>query len=185
MASRPEHRLATHVTRRLIMALFLLAPLAAVEIAQAQTQDAHVHGISAVLVGVEEAGVIIELRAPGDDIVGFEHEPANAAQKRQVEAALAVLKTPRDLFRLTAAAVCEAGEVEVLGSLLAEKHAGENHGEFHLRYQYRCQRIGELSGLELILFDRFRRLRTINVHVVSARGQRSYRLDSGNRQAAF
>jgi hypothetical protein len=169
----------------LFMALFQLAPLAALSTVQAQTQDAHVHGVSAVLVGVEEAGVIIELKAPGDDIVGFEHEPVDAAQKRRVEAALAVLKTPGDLFRLTAAAACEAGEVTVLGSLLAEKHAGESHGEFHLRYQYRCRRIGELSGLELLLFDRFGRMRTVDVHIVSARGQRSHRLDSGNRRAAF
>lgn len=167
---------------RLCAVLLLLASWPA---GAAQAQHAHVHGVSTVLVGVEEAGLVIELRAPGDDIVGFEHEPADAAQKQQVQTALAALKAPGGLFRLDAAAACEVREVQVLDSPLAHGHAGESHGEFRLRYLYSCRRIGELSGLELLLFERFGRMQTVNVHIVSARGQRSHRLDSGNRRAAF
>lgn len=177
--------------------------------ALAQGGEAHVHGVSTLLIAVEEDGMVLELTAPGDDLVGFEHAPVNQSQRDRVAKAIALLRGSDELFQLPAAAGCTAEEATLLDSLSGpvgegvdqdhdHKHGGEapaktdhhdeptdEHGEFRLRYHYHCRSPEKLNGIDVNLFDLFPHLRAIVVNSVSARGQSSSRLDRDRRRAAF
>lgn len=179
--------------------------------ALAQGGKAHVHGVSTLLIAVEEDGMVLELTAPGDDLVGFEHAPVNKAQKDRVAMAIARLRAPDSLFQLPKAARCAVAETTLLENLSGpvgesndedddhdHKPGGKStaktdhhdepakgHGEFRVRYHYHCQIAEKLNGIEVNLFDHFPRMGTIVVNSVSARGQTSSRLDRDKRRAAF
>ncbi|MDP6564124.1 MAG: DUF2796 domain-containing protein [Alphaproteobacteria bacterium] len=190
-----RHGVSRYPALSLVVALSALAAAGAA----AQTAGAHVHGVSTLLVAVEAGDLILELTTPGDDVVGFEHRPADAAQTRRAESALALMKSPERLFRFDAAAGCEPGVVAVLRSLLPSGHGdGERshatgsghrdeteHAEFRLRYSYRCRAVDGLKTLELLLFDHFPGMRRVRVQIVGPQGQTSHRLDRGSRKAAF
>ncbi len=76
--------------------------------AQAETRalDAHQHGHGTLNIAFEGPLVVMELEAPGADIVGFEHPAESAADRTLVDAAIADLAKPLDLFVLPAEAGC-------------------------------------------------------------------------------
>ncbi|MHB1374190.1 MAG: DUF2796 domain-containing protein [Thauera sp.] len=77
---------------------------------------AHEHGVAELSVATEGAALVIELSSPLDNLVGFEHAPANAAQREALAAAEARLREGASLFRLPAAAGCVLGEVRIDGA---------------------------------------------------------------------
>lgn len=92
----------------------------------ARHADAHVHGVSHLQIAVEGARVEIELRAPGADIVGFEHVAASDADKAAEEKALERLRDPAALFGL---AGCAAAEVEAHVDVEGGDHDDDAHGD--------------------------------------------------------
>lgn len=206
------------LSHRLPHPMLLLLPFFLGYPAFAQEQKAHIHGSSTLLVALESDELVVELSAPADSIVGFEHTPKNEAQERQVDAALVVLKSPTQLFALPAVAGCAVEAVRVLASMHDDKHEdghkeakddhpkaqdhahnekasvkagdshdddGETHSEFRLRYYFHCQAIDKLAGLELLMFERFPRMHRVQVHVISAQGQKSVELDHDRRRLTF
>ncbi len=98
--------------------------------------DAHEHGHGTLALVVEGEELVIELRVPGVNVVGFEHEPSTDAQRQAVSDALAVFSRAEELFEPSPGAECEVEEVEVaLGEV--EHHEGEHddhddrHGDDH------------------------------------------------------
>ncbi len=113
-------------------ALSLSAPLALAE--EKRDLDAHEHGVGALNIAFEGEDVAIEFEAPGADIVGFEHAATHAEDRAKIDAAIAALAKPLELFRLPDAAECSlvAAEVELHGEEDDdhddhEEHANEDH----------------------------------------------------------
>lgn len=104
------------------LALFSV-PAAAEE---ARHADAHVHGVSHLQIAVEGARVEMELRAPGADIVGFEHAAASDADKAAQEKALVRLRAPAALFGL---AGCTAVEVKAHVGAEGREHDEDAHDD--------------------------------------------------------
>jgi len=52
----------------------------------------HVHGAGELNIAVEGSGAIIEFRAPGESLYGFEHEAKTDAEKKKQETTLQLLK---------------------------------------------------------------------------------------------
>jgi hypothetical protein len=92
----------------------------------ARHADAHVHGVSHLQIAVEGARVEIELRAPGADIVGFEHAAASDADKAAQEKALVRLRAPAALFGL---AGCTAVEVKAHVGAEGGEHDEDGHDD--------------------------------------------------------
>ncbi|MEQ8822956.1 MAG: DUF2796 domain-containing protein [Filomicrobium sp.] len=69
--------------------------------------DAHVHGKGELNIAVEGSKVSLELRSPGVDIVGFEHEAKTDADKKAVADANATLKALTEVIEIPAAAGCK------------------------------------------------------------------------------
>ena len=81
------------ISNRVCLATALLVGTLGVHVADAQ----HTHGQATLLIGLEGAAGRIELRAPADDMYGFERAPRTAAERtRQNACLLYTSPSPRD-----------------------------------------------------------------------------------------
>ncbi|PAR55430.1 zinc-binding protein [Vibrio metoecus] len=101
---------------------------------QHRQHEAHVHGQVELNIAQDGHDVLIEVTAPGADVVGFEHAPQDDAQKQALEKALETLHHPEKLFVLSSQAQCETRDVLIkhnLGSEEHEDHHSHQEGEAH------------------------------------------------------
>ncbi len=119
------------------MRAFTLTAIALALAAQAQATEtrqlsAHEHGVGALNIAVEGNQILMELEVPGADIVGFEHEAESAEDRAKVDAAIAILAKPLDLFVMPGAAECSVVEAKaaLIGEEDHDEHAGhDDHGD--------------------------------------------------------
>lgn len=119
----------------------LLASLQTPVLAQEHRElGAHEHGVGQLNVAIEGSRIAMELRAPGADIVGFEHAATAAADREAVETALAVLERPLELFVMPEAAGCSVleahAELETDAHGHAEAHEHEHEHEDHAEHDH-------------------------------------------------
>jgi len=136
--------------------------------------EAHRHGQGTLDVAIEGDRMVMELGAPGTDIVGFEHEPATEAETAATDEARSLLREPLTLFGIPEAAGCRAESVEVVRT---EEAA---HAEFHGTYTLVCRSIEDLIRMTLRYFEAFPAAEELVVSVVGPRSQSRYFLDRSN-----
>ena len=109
--------------------LFLATLLAAQSASAEETRQlgAHEHGVGALDIAFESGQIAMAFKAPGADIVGFEHPAESDADKAAIEAALAVLADPLALFTLPDAAGCTVTEASA--ELESAEDGHDEHGE--------------------------------------------------------
>ncbi|MGJ8617300.1 MAG: zinc uptake protein ZrgA [Sulfitobacter sp.] len=88
--------------------------------------DAHEHGVGQLDIAFDGKQIAIELHAPGADVVGFEYVAESAEDRAAVDAAVATLARPLDLFALPASAGCSV--VQASASLESEEEH-EDHAD--------------------------------------------------------
>jgi ABC-type Zn2+ transport system substrate-binding protein/surface adhesin len=88
---------------------------------------AHQHGHGTLNMAMEGNRLLIELHAPGADIVGFEHRARTDSDKAAIEKAKATLGEPLALFTIPAAAACRVEAAKV--ALVAESGHGHGHNQ--------------------------------------------------------
>ena len=91
--------------------------------------DSHEHGVGALNIAFDGSVVAMELRAPGADIVGFEHAAESAADRAAIDAAVAKLARPLSLFGLPDKAECNVTQARA--ALEAEENHGDHDHEAH------------------------------------------------------
>ena len=79
--------------------------------------DAHVHGVVELNIAQDGDELLMEIHAPGADVVGFESAPKNAEQKKQLANALSVLNQADKVMTLSSAAQCKPTFTEVRHTL--------------------------------------------------------------------
>ena len=90
--------------------------------------DAHEHGVGELNIAIDGNTIAMEFHAPGADIVGFEYEAKSAEDRAAIDAGVATLAKPMDLFVLPAAAECTV--VQASAALEAEdEHDDHDHEE--------------------------------------------------------
>ena len=87
--------------------------------------DAHEHGVGALNIAFDGQSVAMEFHAPGADIVGFEYAAKSEEDRAAIDAAVAILARPLDVFVLPAAAECTVTQA----SAELESEDGHDHGE--------------------------------------------------------
>lgn len=121
------------MTRFSTFALFacLATPLIAED---ARQLDAHEHGVGQLDIAIEGTEIAMELHASGADIVGFEYEAESAVDRAAIDAAVAILARPLDLFVLPESAACSV--VRASAELESDQahddhddHGNEDHAE--------------------------------------------------------
>ncbi len=102
----------------------------------ARQLDAHEHGVGALNIAVDGTTVAMEFHAPGADIVGFEYAATSDEDRASIDAAVATLARPLDLFTLPDAAECTVISASAMLESEAEhddhdheEHADDEHAE--------------------------------------------------------
>lgn len=158
---------------------------------------AHAHGYGTLDVVVAGDDMVIELRIPAVNVVGFEHDPGSDEERRAVIEALADFRRPDRLFDPSDAAGCKAQDVKV--TLAGMKHPEDSdadtgrgghgddeqkktgHAELHGEYRFRCRAPRMLARLGVRLFDYLRNAEELEARVVTERLQTAVHLRPGGR----
>ena len=92
---------------------------------------AHEHGHGTLDIVVEGEELVVELRIPGVNVVGFEHAPRDDAEREAVRQALVPFGDAAALFVLPAEAECELEEAkaEILDTTHEDDHDDHGHTE--------------------------------------------------------
>ncbi len=163
----------------------------------AMAASGHVHGQAELEVAVEGANLTVTLRSPLDSLLGFERAPRTAGQKAAAETLLQRLRDPAALFKPSAAAQCVPASTEIDAPVLGVTPAGaagaagtkaadkDAHAELVSTMRFRCEQAGQLRGLEVALFEQYRRLHRIEARIVGPRGQSSARLTQARRTLSW
>lgn len=170
-------------SRPVLVAAFLSLALAGH--AGAHTPKAHVHGEATLNVVVDGPQLELQLEAPLDSVLGFEHAPRTEAQRQQVRAMAARLRQAQSLFEPTPEAGCSLTSVALASASLPADLLGEpataqaagaaqgEHADLDATFRYRCAAPERLRGLASSLQKAFPGIGTLKVHVVGPRGQKA------------
>lgn len=112
-----------------LSAVLLLLSVSAVTAEETRQLESHEHGVGQLDIAFDGGQIAMELHAPGADIVGFEYAAQSSTDRAKVDAAVATLARPLDLFSLPAAAGCNV--VEASASLESEAEHGDDDHAAH------------------------------------------------------
>ncbi|EJG0778624.1 DUF2796 domain-containing protein [Vibrio parahaemolyticus] len=111
-----------------VLAIVIGLSLSTVATAEEYRQhSAHVHGHVELNIAQDGSDLLLEITAPGADVVGFEHAPENAEQEKTLQHAVATLEDSNALFAINPQAQCEIEEVHVEHSLGGQHEEHEHH----------------------------------------------------------
>jgi hypothetical protein len=156
--------------------------------AQAERRQlgAHQHGHGSMNIAIDGQRVVIELDAPGADILGFEHAPKTAAEKAAADRALATLRDPLALFVPPTAARCRVESANV--EIEQDEEPGQDkaqHNDFRAEYTLICAAPASLTSLTFAYFDKFRRADEVEVSLITTRAQRRFEATRSKRRIDF
>ena len=181
-----------------LMPLIALALVSTTPVFAEQTRqlDAHEHGVGQLDIAFDGKQISMELHAPGADIVSFEYAAESAKDRAKVDAAVAMLARPLDLFVITEAAGCTI--VQASAELESEegqadhedehddhedadhqeKNVGEaGHTEFHAEYLLACADPGAVTEITFTYFDVFPNALEVEVQLISNKGATSFEVE--------
>ena len=138
--------------------------------------EAHEHGHGVLNIAFEGEELVLELRVPGVNVVGFEHEPSTPEQHERIDKALHDFGEANELFATPVEAKCKVEDVKVrLAGEEGGDHAGhkehahdkehksekhdehghgekEEHSELHAEYHFHCHEPDQLDRVEVKVF---------------------------------
>jgi hypothetical protein len=171
----------------------IASPSFAEDVRQAES---HEHGVGQLDIAFEATTIAMELHAPGADIVGFEYAATSKDDHNAIDAAVAVLSKPFDLFGLPVDAGCKA--VNAMAELEGdeahddehdddhkeEDHSDHNdhdedegHAEFHAEYLFECSNLSAVTEITLPYFDAFPNAKELELQVVSEKGASAFEIE--------
>ncbi|ELA7148644.1 DUF2796 domain-containing protein [Vibrio parahaemolyticus] len=111
-----------------VLAIVIGLSLSTVATAEEYRQhSAHIHGHVEFNIAQDGSDLLLEITAPGADVVGFEHAPENAEQEKTLQHAVATLEDSNALFAINPQAQCEIEEVHVEHTLGGQHEEHEHH----------------------------------------------------------
>ncbi|CAN0602596.1 unnamed protein product [Ectocarpus sp. 12 AP-2014] len=175
-------------------------------LSESRQLDAHEHGVGQLNIAFDGKQIAMEMHAPGADIVGFEYAAKSAEDRAAVDAAVATLARPLDLFVLPEAAACSV--VQASAELESEEahedheghddhahddhkdddHAVENaghddhsdeagHTEFHAEYLLTCGDPAAVTEITFAYFDSFPNALEVEVQMISDNGAKAFEVE--------
>ena len=141
-------------------------------------EGAHVHGLMRMDVAVQAQVLTVQIEAPLDSLLGFEHAPRTSAQRAAADALITSLNEDRSLVRPAAAAACSLVKTTVDAAALkpadktpASKKDADVHADVDIAYEFNCTQPDKLDSVAIGLFDAFKRLQKVEAQVATAQGQ--------------
>ena len=149
----------------------------------------HEHGHGTLNIAVEGNTIKMELEVPGDDIVGFEHDPVSTEEKAAFEKAKTTLAAPLALFKIPETSKCSVTGAKVTIQEEHQEHEEEaktktdgnepkevkaHHNEFHVEYALDCKAISDVTTMDFEYFKLFSNAQELDVNVVTPKGQSKF-----------
>jgi hypothetical protein len=131
-------------------------------------QHVHEHGKLIFNVALEGQALSIELDAPADNVIGFEHAPRTDAERMAIGHAASLLQSGNDLFAFPPEAACKFVSTELHAP---EWKEGQHHADYEARFSYRCAKPQSLDWMQLPILARLREVHQAEVNVVTATSQ--------------
>lgn len=155
----------------------------------------HEHGHGTLNLAIDGKKMVLQLTAPSQDIVGFEHAATTPSQQEAVHHARTALSSPADLFTLSAAAECAFQHQSIrIGNNPApmsdeegkhgehhEEHGEEHHAdhedegavhsEVDAEYQLTCEKPDALREIGFPYFKRFPNAEELTITAIGPMGQ--------------
>ncbi|BDP31533.1 DUF2796 domain-containing protein [Vibrio vulnificus] len=164
--------------------------------------DAHVHGQVEFNIAQDGHDLLLEITAPGADVVGFEHAPENTEQENQLKAAVEKLSQADLMVQINEAAKCTIENVSVTHTLGGEEHDDhehhdnhehhddhghehDGHGAFTVEYQYHCDNVAALNALETDWFKQFPATQAIQANVLTDKVQSALALSPAHNTVSL
>ena len=120
--------------------------------------EAHVHGKASLNLVLDGQSLFIEFESPAYNLVGFEHEPKDQIQQKEVQDTLSLLSKPRKVFGFSAQAACLVESVSVTTTMAGvgkntvgyeeEHHEEEHHEEEHHEEEHHDHSDGDSTNKE-------------------------------------
>lgn len=167
--------------------------------AQAESErelDAHEHGVGELNIAIDGTTVLIELTAPGADIVGFEYDAKTEQDLAAIEDAIALLAKPLDLIEFPQAAGCALTKASAgLESDHEDEHVENDHDhahdhdheehsendsdevshtEFRAEYSMDCAAPDAIDRIDFTYFDVFSGARELEVQMITSSGAKKF-----------
>jgi hypothetical protein len=160
-------------------------------------QLAHVHGLSKISVAIEKGKMVIELKSPAVDLVGFEHKAKTEYDINNVKKVQIQLEHNSDMFVLTGGS-CElintfidlSNLINDINSAVPHQHhkqsnkennTGNTHQEITANYYYHCEKTPELSSITINVFQLFPRVKNIQSMWITEKKQGAKLLNATNK----
>ncbi|MBL4830580.1 MAG: DUF2796 domain-containing protein [Aliivibrio sp.] len=168
--------------------------------------QAHQHGVVTINIAQDDHDLLLEITAPGSDVVGFEHPPESELQKKQLETAVQLLKQADQVFTLPESAECSIEHVAVTHTLVEHQDEEDNdhlndthhnhdehaehaehaeHGEFSIEYHFHCKQIDKIKSLDTQWFTLFPNSQKADVHLLSEYGQSATSINKQHSRISF
>lgn len=160
--------------------------------APALAAGVHAHGVAKLDVAVDGPTLTLQLQSPLESLLGFERAPRNDAERAQVRAMAQALRAG-SVFVPTAAARCRLQRVELRSPVLAPEllgqsgsagggNAPDDHADLDGTFVYGCENPQALAGVDVMMFDYFKKLARVDAQVAAPKGQSAAKLTARSRQ---
>lgn len=139
--------------------------------AQDTNKTYHQHGVVDFSLKTEHSKLYISIKAPAEDVVGFEGLPITIKEIQAFSDALNKFRRSNALFELPDAAQChlknqrlvnakpadhEESTTQIFGSITQEDKSSDiEHSEFIITYTYQCEDLTSLDKMTVTWFDVF------------------------------
>ena len=133
----------------------------------------HEHGVVRLDVAVDGSLLTLQLEAPLDSLLGFEHRPRTEAQRQAADAVLKRINDAASLFKPSAAALCILSKSSIGAGALQPSPAAKpgEHADLDASFEFRCAQPDKLLDIDVALFEAFKRIQRINAQVIGPKGQ--------------
>lgn len=147
------------LSKRLSLAFMAAVALLNPALSHAEEQHgAHQHGKASLTFVLDGNEAELVLNTAAANIVGFEHQPGNAAEQQQQQQQLDMLKSGA-WFSLAAAANCNISGQD----FRQEQGSEKDHVDLYVNFQILCQAPLKLSDISFTLFSQSPSLEKITV----------------------
>ena len=145
---------------------------------------AHVHGVAELQLLQDGETLIIELRSPAVNILGFEHPVEHADYLQAAEQARSKLSDSDSLFRLKGGA-CQLATVSIDITGSSKNSAHQRHNDVVASYAYQCKRAETLRSLSTSIQRVFPSIHSLNAQWVLNHRQGAANINHNQQHIVF
>ena len=185
----------------------LIAALSSFQILAVETLDSHEHGSANLNIAIDNKVIAIHFESPAVNIIGFEYQPNDEAQRSLISAAKSKLSNFANSYELQGEPNClmisssadwvsEHSESEHSESEHSESEHSESehseqdetvgasleteHAEFVVEFELQCEQINNLTAIDVSLLALFPAIDEIDTQVIYTGGQIKQELTRNN-----